>query len=86
MLPTGNATLYNHSWEPNVTYWYREDPITGRYFLDWYTLRKISAGEELFVCYGPAVWFPPYTNPKTPPSDAKYGVPGAMVIRRKRRV
>ena len=61
--PLGNAMIYNHSWQANLVYWFRQDEISRRYFVDFFTLRDIREGEELFIEYGTQVWFPPYTDP-----------------------
>ena len=48
-IPLGHALLINHSDEPNVD-WKCHD--TDKNLLDYYAVRDISAGEELFVDYG----------------------------------
>lgn len=56
----GWGMVYNHSNDPNVGYVYREDE-NSRYFIDYYSLKDIKAGEELVVSYAPSsmLWFDP---------------------------
>jgi hypothetical protein len=68
----GNVMLYNHSWDPNMTFWFRE--AGGRYFIDFWAVRDIRAGEELVWTYDTnEVWFPPYT--KDPSAMSRYEIP-----------
>jgi tRNA-specific adenosine deaminase 3 len=49
----GLGSLFNHRRSPNVG-WLRDfDARTLRFI----ALRDIAAKEELFICYGPALWF-----------------------------
>lgn len=43
----GWGSIYNHSFSPNAKF---ENNIAGR-FMDFYTMRDIEAGEEIFVNY-----------------------------------
>ena len=58
----GNGMLYNHAWDPNCWYWPRQDASSGRYFIDFFTMGSVNAGEELRIYYGKKVWFHPYTE------------------------
>ena len=61
-LLLGKGLLFNHSFEPNCSYWFREDKETGRYFMDFFTLRDVRENEELTISYGNQIWWPPYTR------------------------
>ena len=61
-MALGKAMLFNHSFDPNVAYYFREDSETGRYFYDFVTTREVRTNEELTISYGDEVWFPPYTK------------------------
>jgi SET domain-containing protein len=49
----GSGVLYNHSHTPNVTWYVDGVNLTQNY----YTLRDIQVGEELFSCYNPNITF-----------------------------
>ena len=53
LLALGIGSLFNHSSSPNVDY--RVD--TKHDIIRYFTARKIAAGEELFIFYGPNLWF-----------------------------
>ena len=61
-IVTGNGMLYNHDWTPNCWYWPRHEKKTNRYFIDYFTMKSVVAGEELKIYYGEKVWFPPYVK------------------------
>ena len=65
VLAVGYAMLYNHAWEPLALYWYRMDAQTGRYFLDYFTIHDVKAGQEITITYGDETWFYPFKNPNT---------------------
>lgn len=49
----GSGVLYNHSLTPNVEWYVDGINLTQNY----YTLRDIEVGEELFSCYNPNITF-----------------------------
>lgn len=49
----GSGVLYNHSLTPNVEWYIDGVNLTQNY----YTLRDIEVGEELFSCYNPNITF-----------------------------
>ena len=49
----GSGVLYNHSPNPNVEWYIDGVNLTQNY----YTLRDVEVGEELFSCYNPNITF-----------------------------
>jgi SET domain-containing protein len=52
-ISLGSGVLYNHSLTPNVEWYIDGVNLTQNY----YTLRDIEVGEELFSCYNPNITF-----------------------------
>ena len=51
-LPLGYGSIFNHSDDHNTEYWHD----TERDLIVFYTIRGVSAGEQLFVNYGKDWW------------------------------
>jgi SET domain-containing protein len=51
-LPLGIGSIFNHAREHNTAYWHD----TERDLIIFYTIRDISAGEQLFINYGNDWW------------------------------
>jgi len=51
-LVLGWGSLFNHSYEHNTEYWHDTD----RDLIVFHTIKKVSAGKQLFVNYGKDWW------------------------------
>ncbi len=51
-LVLGWGSLFNHSYQHNTEYWHD----TERDLIVFYTIKKVSAGKQLFVNYGKEWW------------------------------
>ena len=51
-LPLGCGSIFNHSDEHNTEYWHD----TERDLIVFYTIKDVSAGEQLFINYGKDWW------------------------------
>jgi hypothetical protein len=61
-LPLGCGSLYNHAEFHNIEYWHD----TERDLIIFYTIKDVSAGEQLFINYGNDWW---ETRERTPDND-----------------
>jgi len=61
-LPLGCGSIFNHSDEHNTEYWHD----TERDLIVFYTIKNVSAGEQLFINYGKDWW---ETRDLTPDND-----------------
>lgn len=53
VLALGYGSIYNHNDEPNVAW---RKPFQGKPFIEFYALKDIKKGEELFINYGKKYW------------------------------
>jgi SET domain-containing protein len=51
-LVLGWGSLFNHSYDHNTEYWHDTD----RDLIVFHTIKKVSAGKQLFVNYGKEWW------------------------------
>ena len=51
-LVLGWGSLFNHSYDHNTEYWHDTD----RDLIVFHTIKKVSAGDQLFVNYGKEWW------------------------------
>ena len=51
LIPLGYGCIYNHKDDPNLTW----RPINNR-IINFYSIKKINAGEQLFHTYGEKYW------------------------------
>lgn len=58
-LPLGCGSIFNHADEHNTEYWHD----TERDLIIFYTIKDVSAGEQLFINYGTDWW---QTRERTP--------------------
>jgi len=72
-LVLGNALIYNHDWDSTCLYWYRQDSVSKRFFVDMFTASDVKEGQELTIRYGEEVWFPPYKDPNKVPKTGTLG-------------
>lgn len=53
VLALGYGSIYNHNDDPNVAW---RKPFQGKPFIQFYALKDIKKGEELFINYGKKYW------------------------------
>ena len=61
-LPLGWGSLYNHADSHNTEYWHDVE----RDLIIFYTIKDVSAGEQLFINYGQEWWDTRETQPSRP--------------------